>query len=97
MEKVYGTWLRAPGRAVKNNTGARWLRNSGGGGSQWTGNASQADFSDDKRREEDTQVRFQEVDGIVREYRAEMGKITVLEKNQGVENVTNRNSNVLDL
>lgn len=31
IEKAYGTWLRAPGRAAKNNIGARWLRNDGGG------------------------------------------------------------------
>lgn len=33
IKKAYGTWMRAFGRNTKNNTGARWLRNSGGGSS----------------------------------------------------------------
>ncbi|XP_074341908.1 uncharacterized protein LOC141679304 [Apium graveolens] len=97
VDKAYGTWLRAPGRAVKNNTGAKWLRNGGGGGSHWAGNTIQTDFSDDKRRKEDTLARFQETYGNVSEYQAEMGSITVLANNQGLENVTNRNSNQKEL
>lgn len=64
VEKAYGTWLKAPARNVKNNSGAKWLRGEGSG--------SRTPFSTEtplntKDAEKQVQERFMEVDGTVRE------------------------------
>lgn len=94
IDKAYGTWLRAPGRNTKVNIGARWLRN-GGGGQQWTGDASRANFSGADR--EDIGTRFQEIDGTVSEYYGDQGEITVMAKNQERQIISKGNSNMADL
>lgn len=35
VEKAYGVWLRAPARNTRNNTGARWLKNTSEGNERW--------------------------------------------------------------
>lgn len=90
VERAYGTWLRAPGRNIKNATGARWLRN-GGGGQQWTGGATKANFSGKNNDKEDLQARFQESEGIVSEYHGDQGEIRVIAKNQEFNNNSNLN------
>lgn len=46
IEKAYGLWLRAPPKnAAKLNTGAKWLRNTSDGVSQWMKTSTQASAS----------------------------------------------------
>lgn len=75
MERAYGVWLRAQTRSKKNNVGARWLRNSdGGGGWREHGGAArnQATGSGDTNM-----ARFEEVAGIMREKGGDRGAIMV--------------------
>lgn len=92
VECAYGVWLRAPSRNVKNNTGARWLRNmeggnnrteyGGGSGSQAAGNGR-----------EDNVARFTEVTGIVCEDRGDTGAVVITPINQETRYMVTDNLN----
>lgn len=51
VEKAYGSWLRAPSRNVKNNTGSRWLRTAGDGENPWSSAANNGGQSSTAREE----------------------------------------------
>lgn len=51
VDKAYGSWLRAPGRGTRNNAGARWIRNAGGGRDTWGYQKQQGEASTEEFKE----------------------------------------------
>lgn len=75
VEKAYGTCLRAPNKNMKNNTGARWLRNAGEEDGNWgTSSMSDASVVHGGQREEE---KFMEIDGVIRKVADDMEGIKV--------------------
>lgn len=79
IEKAYGVWLRAPNRNVKNNVGARWLRNVDGGWSGIGGGGGKGAMASGST---DDSARFTESAGIVREKEADKGTVVVTARHQ---------------
>lgn len=78
VEKVYGVWLRAPSKnAEKLNTGARWLRNTGGVSNTWMKGDGCGTPSSVNQDGGQGQTKFMEVDGVVRENLGDQGGIAV--------------------
>lgn len=83
IERAYGTWLRAPNRNSKINTGARWLRNGGGGGSVYSGGSSSVEGREDMEKDK---AKFTEANGVRHENREADGVVIVSARNQGYGN-----------
>lgn len=85
IEKAYGVWLRAPTKnAAKLNTGAKWLRNTNDGGSQWMKTGTQASASMAGHGGGQDQPRFMEVDGVIRENHGDNGGVAVMMRDSGM-------------
>lgn len=67
IQKAYGTWLRAPSRNTRNNTGSRWLRNTLEGVNRWGKQGSRNEESTNFHGEAQDRERFTEVGGVIRE------------------------------
>lgn len=93
VERAYGVWLRAPSRNVKNNTGARWLRNAEGG-SSWAGNGGGWRQQSTEGGSNLEMTRFTERDGVVREIRGDRGAVTILSRDEGDIDKDGDNSNL---
>ncbi|XP_074322934.1 uncharacterized protein LOC141659900 [Apium graveolens] len=91
IDKAYGTWLRAPSRGAKNNTGSRWIRNTDGGKDAWGTQKQQGEASNVHGGNQGG-ARFMDVDGRIHEIGGEVGEILVksrdLREQQVTENVT---------
>lgn len=93
IDKAYGTWLRAPNKNVKANTGSRWIRNAGGGKDAW-GNQTQKGEGSGGHGANREEARFMEADGKVREIGGELVEIYVKSRDlieQGVGGKNNSN------
>lgn len=81
FEKAYAVWLKATNRNVRNNVGARWLRNLDGGAG-WReadeGGSRNPMTSDSGNVTE----RFAENAGIVRENGGDKGSVMITTRNQ---------------
>lgn len=77
VEKAYGVWLRAPSRNVKNNTGARWLRNAGEGSGMWGKKTDRGGAATIVQGGTQGIERFMEVDGIIRQSAEDSEEISV--------------------
>lgn len=64
VEKAYGTWLRAPNKNMRNNTGARWLINLGTGDGGWGSSQNVPNTAHGDGKED---ARFMEIDGVIRQ------------------------------
>lgn len=91
IERAYGVWLRAPGRNNKINVGARWLRNSEGGGS-WMEHDGAANRTADKG--EKNKARFEEIEGVVREMDGDKGTVMITARYQEENEDSITNSNI---
>lgn len=68
IKKVYGTWLRAPMKNMRNqNRGARWLKNGADGGQSWTTRAETSNLPGEDHGGDTVIARFMEVDGHIGE------------------------------
>lgn len=81
VERVYGVWLRAPGRGGKQNVGARWLRNIEQGG-RWTEHGGSASQQLKENGNNDEAARFTKVAGVVREKSGDKCAVLVTPRNQ---------------
>lgn len=81
IERAYGTWLRAPNKNTRVNTGSRWLRN-GEGGSKWEEHGGYSKFpaAGDEMGKEG--ARFKEDGDSVAKNREDNGRITITAPNQ---------------
>lgn len=81
IERVYGTWLRAPNKNARTSNGSRWLRNGKGRDHlQETGETSkmQADGGEAERNA----PKFTDDGKDFTEKQEDNGRITVTERNQ---------------
>ncbi|KAL8102508.1 hypothetical protein AgCh_027128 [Apium graveolens] len=81
IERTYNTWLRAPSKSTKINTGSRWLRNANGGG-KWEeyGGSSKIPVAGSDREEND--ARIKEDGKVGAKNPGDNGEITVTARNQ---------------
>lgn len=93
VERAYGAWLRAPGRGGRYNAGARWLRNSEGGGG-WSAYGGDTRQQSDGSGSSKEMAIFKEVAGVVRENRGDNHAIIVTPRNQ---EATEKEGNISNL
>lgn len=93
IERAYGPWLRAPGKNSKTPAGSRWLRNAENE-SRWKngeGSSRPAPTGDGGG------ASFKGYGTVVTVNQGDVGKITVISKNQEGVDMGGRISNVTDL
>lgn len=92
IERVYGTWLRAPNRNTKVSTGSRWLRNAEGE-SKWEEYGESSKNSVTGNDKVDDKEKFKENRSSVAENMGDNGMITITAKNQEKKDIGGHFSN----
>lgn len=88
VEKAYGTWLRAPNKNMRNNTGARWLRNLGTGDGGWGSSQNVPNTAHGDGKED---ARFMEIDGVIRQATVETTGIKIQSRDNREKSVSGEN------
>lgn len=90
IERLYGTWLRAPVRGGKNlNIGVKWLRNATDGAQSWNLNSGSAGSSTNVNPSSNAGAKIMELDGQMDVNEGEAGAICFIPKNQGFQSQDN--------
>lgn len=97
IERAYGVWLRVLNRNIKQNIGARWLRNMNGE-EKWVGYGGWTSAQEGNSNQERNKARFHEVDRTMYDMKGDNGMITVTSRNQGdmTEKINISNLSVLE-
>lgn len=90
-EKAYGTWLRAPSRNARSNTGSRWIRNVVGGKDSWGSHTWQGEASNIQCTTQGD-ARFMDVDGKNREIDGRGDEIIIKTREMGEQKIGEKGS-----